>query len=174
MEKYSNLSLSNQKELIADFCEALINLKNQDEAANFLIDLLTKEEVLRLAKRIKIAQLLLAGKNYQQIKSLTQSSDGTIAKIANWLSEGGEGFKLISKRHKISSQSFTSSEKFGTIINEWKRFKRSRATMFWPSLLIESIIESADKEEKGKMFQALGKLDHKSKIYKDFSEMFKS
>lgn len=170
MEKYKNLSLSTQKELLEDLCDAILFIKNKDEAVKLFVDLLTKEEVMKLAKRIKIAELLLKGISYYQIRHILQTSDSTIAKIASWLSEGGEGFKLVFQRKQTSKEIHSHSERFDILLGEWKRIKRRNPMMFWPSLLIESIVASADKKEKEKIFQSIGKLDKKSKIYKEVSK----
>ncbi|NQU82824.1 MAG: hypothetical protein HQ539_02645 [Parcubacteria group bacterium] len=173
MEKYSNLSFVKQKELLRDFCSALLTLQTEEEAVNFLVDLLTKEEVIKLAKRIKIAQLLLQGNKYRKIVETLNVSQATVAKVALWLKEGGDGFKLIFKREKKRSNKIEPGENFGLAINEWKRFKKRYPSMFWPSLLVEGIINSADKKEKEKFKKVFEKLDHRSKIYKEVNEIFK-
>jgi len=169
MEKYQNLSLSTQKELLEDLCGAILFVKNKDEAVKLLVDLLTKEEVMKLAKRIKIAEMLLRGVNYYQIRHTLQTSEGTIAKVANWLKEGGEGFKLVFERRQTEKEKFSHSERFDILISEWKKVQRKNPMMFWPSLLIDSLVASADKKEKEKILQSIGKLDRKSKIYKEVS-----
>ncbi len=172
MEKYTHLSFSTQKELLSDFARALLSLKTEEDAVKFLVDLLTKEEVIKLAKRIKIAQLILEGKEYRVIEQALRVSHGTIAKVAYWLREGGDGFKMVLKNIKKSDGKLTKSEMFDSALSEWKRFKRRYPSMFWPSLLIEGILDSAGKEDKDKIFQSLQKLDKKSKIYKEVSAMF--
>jgi len=173
MEKYSNLSFPTQKELLRDFAQALLSLETEDDAVKFLVDLLTKEEVIKLAKRIKIAQLILEGKEYRAIEQFLRVSHGTIAKVALWLREGGEGFKIALKNIKKTEGQLTKNESFDLTLREWKRFKGKYSTMFWPSLLIEGIINSSDKQEKEKILESFKKLDRKSKIYKEVSEMFK-
>ncbi|MFH0740138.1 MAG: YerC/YecD family TrpR-related protein [bacterium] len=170
MEKYQNLSLATQKELLENLCDAILFIKNKDEAVKLLVDLLTKEEVMKLAKRIKIAELLLKGMGYYQIRHSLQTSEGTIAKVAGWLNEGGEGFRLFFERKKISKEKYSHSERFDILLNEWKRIKRRNPMMFWPSILIDNLVASADKKEKEKIFQSIQKLNRKSKIYKEVSK----
>ncbi|RLC35333.1 MAG: hypothetical protein DRZ76_00320 [Candidatus Nealsonbacteria bacterium] len=68
---------------------------------DFIIDLLTRQETITIAKRIKIAKFLIKGKNYRYIERTLNVSHGTIAKVNYWLAEGGEGFRLIVKKaHK--------------------------------------------------------------------------
>lgn len=169
--KYSSLFAKIQQELLTEFCEALLNLKNTDEVVKFLIDLLTKSEALMLAKRIKIAKLLIEGKDYRTIGGLLKVSHGTIAKVAEWLTEAGEGFRLIAERTKKAKPQPESS--WDLAMKDWKKFKRRYPIMFWPQILIEGIIQSANKKQKEKICQALKKLDHKSKLYKQFDKILR-
>ena len=162
-EKHSELSLREQQELLSEFCESLLDLKNKDEAVNFLIDLLTKSEALMLAKRIAIAKLLLNGKHYREIEKALKVSHGTITKVAQWLAEGGEGFRVIVKRAKKRRPRQSASSSVD--LSEWGSLKRRYPSMFWPELLIEEVIKSANKRQKQKIYNALKKLDKKSKIY---------
>jgi len=174
MEKYEHLSFVTQKEILADFARSLLGLKSEADAINFLVDLLTKEEVIKLAKRFKIAQLLLEGKEYRAIEQSLRVSHSTVAKVAAWLREGGDGFKAALKGVKKEKQEKASHvESFDLALLEWKRFKNRYAGAFWPSLLIEGIISSANDEQKDKMFHSLQKLDRKSKIYKEINESLK-
>ena len=174
MEKYSQLSFAKQKELLQDFCKSLIALKSEEEAVKFLVDLLTKEEVIRLAKRIKIAQLLLEGKEYRKIEESLRVSHSTVAKVVEWLKEGGEGFRLVFKRtRKYRKRKLKPETIFSEVLKEWKRFKRKYPSMFWPSLFIEGLIEGSDKEQKEKFRKIFEKLDHKSKIYKEINSLLK-
>jgi TrpR-related protein YerC/YecD len=173
MEKYSRLSFTKQKALLEEFCRVLLTLKTEDEAVKFLIDLLTKEEVIKLAKRIKIAQLLLEGKEYRKIQELLNVSHATIAKVSEWLRESGEGFRLVFKRIRKRKAGLKPETIFSEALREWKNFKRRYPGMFWPSLFIEGIMESANKKQREKITEALSKLDHKSKIYKEISKLLK-
>lgn len=172
MEKYSNLSFTKQKELLEDFCAVMLTIKTEEEAVRFLVDLLTKEEVIKLAKRISIARFLLEGKKYNEVVDILNVSHSTVAKVAQWMREGGDGFRLAFKRTKKETKEIKPESRFSLILEEWKRFKRRYPSMFWPSLMMEGIIKSANKEEKEKMFRALRKLDKKSKIYKEVSQLF--
>ncbi len=165
------LSREVQQELLSEFCQALLSLKTPEEAVKFLTDLLTKSEALMLAKRIKIAKLLLEDKNYRQIEGLLKVGHTTIAKIATWLTEGGEGFRLIAERTKKERQKPESS--WDLAMKDWKAFKRKYPLVFWPELVIEDIIKSANKKQKEKLRRAIEKLDHKSKIYKQINAVFR-
>jgi len=169
MIKYSRISRETQQELLTDFCEALLSIKNADEAVKFLTDLLTKSEVIMLAKRIKIAKLLIEGKDYKTIEGVLKVSHGTIAKVAAWLAEAGEGFRLIAERTRKEKPKPPTSWDYA--MKDWRLFKRTHPIMFWPQLLIEEVIASANRKQREKIKRAVEKLDHKSKLYKQINKI---
>lgn len=81
------LNLEKDKRLLAD---TLRKLKSSD-LSNFLDDLLTEEEILDLAQRLKIAKLILAGKNYDEISESVGTSTATVSKIGQVLKYGKGG-----------------------------------------------------------------------------------
>ena len=94
----SKLSKQEQEELLIDFCNAVSSIKDSKEAAQFLKDLLSPQEAEMLAKRMKIADLLLKGWKYKQIGEQLKVGEGTIARISEWLKFTGDGYRLIVKR----------------------------------------------------------------------------
>lgn len=165
MVKYPQISNQERQQLFSEFCEALAVIKTADEAMKFLTDLLTRQEIIALAKRIKIAKLLLTGKDYREIERALKVSHGTIAKVSHWLMESGEGFKLVAERTKNKRyKQVTGSAELRKI--EWDNFKRGHSLMFWPELLVKDIIKTMDKKQKNKARAALAKIDYKSNLYK--------
>jgi len=173
MKKYATLSKEIQHELLGEFCDALCSVNTAHEAVDLLTDLLTPSETIMLAKRIRIAKLLIAGKSYETIGQSLQVSQSTIAKVASWLAESGEGFRLIVKRApKEPAKNASLSSHYEK--SDWDKLKRRYPMMFWPQLLVEEIVKTANRRQKEKISNALKKLDRKSKIYKDISHMLKS
>ena len=159
--KHKTLLRTLQEELLKDFCEALLCVHTPQEALQFLTDLLTKQEVMTLAKRIQIAKLLLEGREYRAIEAKLYVSHGSIAKVAAWLADSGEGFRLIRERApKQHERKEFSYEPFG-----WTALKRRYPAMFWPQLLVEEIVRNASKRERERIQKAIEKLGHKSKLY---------
>ena len=56
-------------------------------------DLLTEEEILDLAQRIKIAKLILDGIAYDEIAVKVQTSTSTVSKIGQIIKYGKGGLK---------------------------------------------------------------------------------
>lgn len=69
--------------------------KTSQALSKFLEDLLTQEEVLELSQRLKIAKLILSGKNYDEISHSVDASTTTISRIGQNIKYGANGFKIL-------------------------------------------------------------------------------
>jgi hypothetical protein len=123
-----------------------------------------------LAKRIKVAKLLIEGKNYREIEDSLKVSHSTVAKVSEWLMQSGEGFRIIAKRTKKLKPKFSDS----LTIKDWRKSKKRYPLIFWPELLIEDIIKAMNKRQKEKVHRAIEKLDQKSKLYKQIDKILKT
>lgn len=89
-----NTNLDKDKKLLVELLR-----KSSKDLANVIDDLLTEEEILDLAQRIKIAQLILAGKNYDEISEAVGTSTSTVSKIGQVIKYGKGGLqKVLGKR----------------------------------------------------------------------------
>jgi len=168
MARYSRISAKEREELLTEFCEAISVLKSPEEIMNFIVDLLTRQELVMLAKRIKIAKLLIEGKDYREIEKLLKVSHGTIAKVSHWLMEGGEGFRIIAERTKKEKPKFS---RWDLAMIDWRKFRKTHPLYFWPQLLIEEVIKTMNKKQKDKLRRAIEKLNRKSKLYREISRL---
>ena len=96
----SKPNLEKDKKLLV---ETLRRLKSSD-LSNFLDDLLTEEEILDLAQRIKIAQQILGGKTYDEIVENVGTSTATVSKIGQTIKYGkGSLQKILGKKSDKAS-----------------------------------------------------------------------
>ena len=128
MAKYSRISNKEKEKLLEEFCEALSVLKTPQEIMNFITDLLTRQEIIMLAKRIKIAKFLIEGKNYRDIENLLKVGHGTVARVTQWLLEAGEGFRIITERTKKEKPKPLSS--WDLAMRDWRRLRRTHPLYF--------------------------------------------
>lgn len=91
------LNLDKDKKLLVD---TLRKLKSQKDLSNFIDDLLTEEEILDLAQRLKIAKLILDGKTYDEIAEKVGTSTSTISKIGQILKYEKGGLQKTLSRQK--------------------------------------------------------------------------
>ncbi|MFZ5365698.1 MAG: YerC/YecD family TrpR-related protein [Patescibacteria group bacterium] len=88
-------------ELMFDLLNAFRLVNSPLETAFLIQDLLTANEIKNLAKRLRIAKLLLEDKTQREIAQEVKVSLATVTKVNLWLMQGGEGFKrVISKLPK--------------------------------------------------------------------------
>lgn len=89
-----SLSRKELSEFFEDFWTMVASLETKDEVRNFFRDLLSETEALMLARRIRIAKLLLKGTSYEDITKAMRASEGTIAQVHRWLQSGFGGYKV--------------------------------------------------------------------------------
>ena len=77
--------------------EAILSVKNQEEAANFFRDLFTMAELKEFANRWRMVRLLIQGKTYLEISKTLKVSTTTVARVAHWL-HNGIGYQKIADR----------------------------------------------------------------------------
>lgn len=85
---------------IKSLYNAILSLKDENEAQKFFRDLLTESEISEFANRWKVARLLNQNVQYEEITAQTGMSSTTIARISKWLNKGMGGYKLMLNRMK--------------------------------------------------------------------------
>lgn len=166
--KVDKLSKEEQEELIFDLVYALVESKTVNDVALFLQDLLTKNEMKILGKRLGIAKLLLSGMTYEQIEKQLHVGHTTIAKIAAWLSERGDGFRKIIQKLPKNTEIKTWHER-----SDWDQFKRKYSLYFWPELLLEEVIKNANQKQKERIKNVINSLEEKSELHKRIDKLLK-
>jgi TrpR-related protein YerC/YecD len=169
----SKLSKDDQEELLILFCRAISKLKTPQEAANFLKDLLSSQEAEMLAKRLKTAELLIKGKKYSEIGDDLKVGPGTISRVHEWLKLSGDGFRMVLERVPKNSSGKKESIQEKMDPFSWRNIKRRYPAYFWPQLLLEQVIKSANKKNRQRIVEAMSQMDKKSALYKQLSGVFK-
>ena len=87
---------------------AILSLKDTKEARAFFRDLCTMAEIEDMSERWQVAQLLDQGKTYREIAKKLNVSTTTVSRVASWLNNGTNGYRLILDRlsHHNPSQVF--------------------------------------------------------------------
>ena len=79
---------------------AVLSLKNPDECYAFFEDICTIKEVLAMAQRLRVAQLLSEGESYQCVTEQTGASSATVGRVKRCLDYGAGGYQLIFERQR--------------------------------------------------------------------------
>ena len=166
--RIEKLTKTEQESLVFDLVHALVQTQTVGEAALFVQDLLTKSEMKMLGKRLRIAKLLLSGMTYDEIQKNLHSSHTTVAKIAAWLAERGDGFRKIIEKLPKEKQEEKWFER-----SEWDSFKRRYSLYFWPELLLEEIVKNANQKQKERIKSVLERLEEKSELHKNIEKLLR-
>ncbi len=166
MKRFEKLSKKEQEELVFDLVNAFVQTKTLSDTALFVQDLLTKKELTTLAKRLRIAKLLLSGMTYEQIETQLHTSHSTVAKIAVWLSERGDGFRKIIEHLPEHKEISPFEER-----SDWDSFKRRYSIYFWPELLLEEIVKNASSKQKERISNVLQRLEEKSELHRKIEKL---
>ena len=89
------MTMKNDKQLLNELYEALLNVDNKKEMALFLDDLCTIKELESMAQRLKAAKMLLEDKTYNEIVEETEISSATLARVSKCVRYGKGGYKKI-------------------------------------------------------------------------------
>ena len=94
---YTEYKARNSKE--SNLAQAFTHVKNEQEALNFLRDLLTPAELEEFSNRFEIAKLLETKKlSYAEIAKKVGTSTTTVTRVALWLNSGCGGYKTVLER----------------------------------------------------------------------------
>lgn len=77
---------------------ALLALKNEEECAAFLEDLMTQKEIADVAQRLLVAKMLSEQVVYSKIVEETGASTATISRINRAYNYGTGGYRTILER----------------------------------------------------------------------------
>ena len=80
--------------------EAILTLESVEECYNFFEDACTVKELLDIAQRLKAAEMLKNGENYNVVSKETGMSTATISRVNKCLSYGGGGYEMVIERLK--------------------------------------------------------------------------
>lgn len=81
-----------------ELLKAVLLLNSEDEAARFLRDLLTPEEIREFGRRWQAARMIDDGISYRNVARETGLSTATVTRVAKWLKSGMGGYELVLKR----------------------------------------------------------------------------
>lgn len=169
------LTKKERQQLLLALCEALASIKKNEEAAQFLADLLSPQELEMLAKRLAIAKLLVENKTYDSIRNILKVSHNTIARVNAWLTLSGSGFRLVIERTKRRGKKVyehSLEEKLDPY--SWYNLKRRYSMYFLPELIIEELIKKSDEKQRGKLNSILSSIEGKIGVFKQIDAQYKN
>ncbi|KKS65740.1 MAG: TrpR like protein, YerC/YecD [Parcubacteria group bacterium GW2011_GWA1_42_7] len=168
---YIKLTKNEKEDFFFRLCFVLAETKNINEAAELLRDLLTEQEVEMISKRLQIADLLMDGTKYSEIKIILKVSDPTISRVNEWLRTTGDGFR--SAKEKLDRCKKQEKGKMEDSFDplSWKNLKRRYPQYYWPELILKEIIRSSSQKQLEKIRSVLAQMKDKTALYKDLNRI---
>lgn len=111
-----NLSKPLEDQMHTLFRRALADLRNEQDIADFLDDLLTPTEKIMLGKRLAIAVLLDQGYDQRTIRSIMKVSVTTVNAVNYWLKNKGKGYRKVIEKIKKEQQWADFAQKLNKIL----------------------------------------------------------
>ncbi len=93
--KPQSIPIAERKKVIGEFFGLVNNLKTKQEIIDLFIGLLTPSEALMLARRLQIANAIIAEKTFKEIRGDVGVGYGTIATVDKWLYQRSEAYKKV-------------------------------------------------------------------------------
>ncbi len=171
----SKLSKKEIEKILFQLCLAISEIKDPNEAAELLRDLLSYQESEMIAKRLKIAEHLINGSTYGEIEEQLLVSSSTIARVQEWLKISGEGYQKAIARTKQKIKTISSSE-HSMADKDWGSIKRRFPSYYWPDLLLENIIANSSRRQKEKIKTVIIELEkskEKTELYHKLKKLIK-
>ena len=171
MNTKERLSKREVERLFYALCVAVSEMNNPKEVAELLRDLMSYHELKMIAKRLKIAEMVLMGKTYEEVRDHLKVGYGKIARVHEWINMSGEGYRNAIKKSRGKTEKPIELE---TEKSDWYSIKRKYPMYYWPELLLENIIENSNKRQKAKIetvMRELEKSKQKSALHKRIARL---
>lgn len=147
-----------QYKLLDRFFMAVTSLSSFEEVKNFFKDLLNPQETAMLARRLKIAEMLLGGETYDEITKRMGTGYATISKIHRWVNAKRGGYKIVFQRlKKIDKRDLKKAMKESRAMGYgWERFKKVYPTFDLNSIneLVEAIEDFTRRKKRKKSLRS--------------------
>ncbi len=150
---YQKLTKEARQKALLELCHAMVTVKKLPDAAKVLADLLSEQELDMVAKRLQIAKLLLQKKTYHEIRQTLKVSHATIARVNIWLQQGGAGFRMAVERGK--DMNIPAWKPWAEAGDTWAAMKRKFPMHFWPQLLLQEIVRTANNAQRKRLLATL-------------------
>ena len=83
---------------VEEFFQAVLSLKTVEECYAFFEDLCTPTEVLSIAQRYQVGEMLMNKATYKEISGVTGASTTTISRVNRLLSDDRRGIEMAVER----------------------------------------------------------------------------
>ena len=175
-QRSKKLSKEEVEALFYKLCVVVSKTNKIEDAARLLRDLLSFTEAEMIAKRIKIAEMLIAEATYREINEELKTSNATIFKVQEWLNVSGDGYrKAIKKTKNKSVKKDIALPTYDS--GNWAEMKKRFPMYHWPEILVENLIATANKRQQAKIntvLNQMNKMEEKNPLYEKINKIMAS
>jgi len=162
------------EKIFYQLCLAISRTKNVDTASKLLRDMLSYQESEMIAKRLKIAEFIIEGETYDDIRKALKVSPGTIARVQEWMKISGDGYRwaIQQTRRDIKKSDWKNLKKAN--FSSWDQIKRRYPMYHWPELLLEDIVKNSSERQKRKMRNVMKEIEkskQKTALFKRINKL---
>ena len=108
--QHNNMNDKLRGEQMDDLFKAILTLETTEECYAFFEDLCTIKEIDEMAKRLRVAKMLVQNKIYLEVAKNTGRSTATISRINRCIKYGSGGYTKILKRLDDNKVEFPKDE----------------------------------------------------------------
>lgn len=159
------ISKNKNKAILTNFYKSISSIRSAEEASGLFKDLLGQQEIEMIAKRLKVAEYLLAGQTYEFIQKKISVSTQTIARIQNWMQNSGQACRILIHRVNKNKKFKIKKEK----PEKLSQIKKKYPIFLWPQQILQSLLQKSTLQEKQEMLNILKKINKKH--YKDLNKL---
>lgn len=84
-----------EDENVSLLIRAITHIGSEDEARDFLEDILTNREIISISQRLTVAKMLLSGEKYADIEKATGASSATVVRVNQCIRYGSGGYRAV-------------------------------------------------------------------------------
>jgi len=109
-----------EKQIKKTLAQVIADIRDKDQALQFLQDFLTNTELIALTKRLAVALALDKKTSYETIKKQLQVSSATIASVQSAMQKQPKGFEIILRLAKAEEFADKWSQKVANLLSKNK------------------------------------------------------
>ena len=123
--------------------QAILSLKDLDEAYDFFEDVCTINEILSLSQRFEVAKMLREHRTYLDIAEKTGASTATISRVNRSLNYGNDGYDRVFERLGMLEKESEDNKKY------MKQCKRELSVLAVPLICMDYFFLSVFSDFSG-------------------------
>jgi len=119
-----DINKKERQEIVGELFDIVTSLRTKKQTIGFLMGLLSPSEILMLARRVQIAQMLLEGMSYKEISKKIKVSETTVATVSRWLyDEDNQIFKRQIEKNYAKDKKLKTKKYYNNVLSPYGQLK---------------------------------------------------